>query len=279
MRRVGRYSLILEHFGKPVCLYCQTNNKLINKPRILTAMAAQTVETLVLGGKATAAPPLGPALGPTGVNIGQVVSEINKKTADLAGMQVPVKVTINTETKSFTIEIGTPPAAALIKREAGIEKGASNPLQEKVADVLIEQVIKIAKMKEDSLLGNGLTKKVKEIVGTCQSMGILVEGMPAQEALKAIDEGKFDAEIKAEKTELSEEEKERLAEEKKKLQEELEKRRAEFEVKAKQILAELTGQENNKIRKAMAEAGIPQKIIDELAPAEKKEEAAAGGKK
>ena len=83
-------------------------------------MAKQTVETLIQGGKATAAPPLGPALGPTGVNIGQVVAEINKKTADMAGMQVPVKVTIDSETKAFTIEIGTPPAAALIQKEAGI---------------------------------------------------------------------------------------------------------------------------------------------------------------
>lgn len=241
-------------------------------------MASQTVETMVEGGKATAAPPLGPALGPTGVNIGQVVAEINKKTAGMKGMQVPVKVTIDTVSKAFSIEIGTPPAAALIKKEAGIEKGAANPLTEKVADLLIEQIIKIAKMKEDSLLGRNLKMKVKEIVGTCQSMGILVEGKPAQEALKEIDAGKFDAEIKAEKTELSEEEKKKQEEERKKLQEELEKRKAEFEIKAKAIIAGLAGQENNKIRKALAEAEIPQKIIDELAPAEKKEEA-AGGKK
>lgn len=235
-------------------------------------MATQTVETMVEGGKATAAPPLGPALGPTGVNIGQVVAEINKKTAEMKGMQVPVKVTINPATKEFSIEIGTPPAAALIKREAGVEKGASNPLTEKVADVLIEQIIKIAKMKEDSLLGKSLKSRVKEIVGTCQSMGILVEGMPAREALKAIDAGKFDAEIKAEKTELSQAELAKLQEEKKKLQEELERRRAEFEAKGKAIIAGMTGQENKKIRTAMAEAGIPLKIIDELAPQEKKEE-------
>src|SRR3989339_1851340 len=132
-------------------------------------MATQTVESLIEGGKATAAPPLGPALGPTGVNIGQVVSEINKKTADMKGMQVPVKVTIDTATKQFTIEIGTPPAAALIKKEAGVEKGAGNPITEKVADLMMEQIIKIAKIKEDALLGNNLKSKVKEIIGTCQS--------------------------------------------------------------------------------------------------------------
>jgi large subunit ribosomal protein L11 len=237
-------------------------------------MGSQTVETLIEGGKATAAPPLGPALGPTGANIGQVVAEINKKTADMKGMQVPVKVTVDTTTKAFTIEIGTPPAAALIKKEAGVEKGAANPLTDKVADLVIEQIIKISKMKEDALLGKTTKARVREIVGTCQSMGILVEGMPANEALKAIAEGKFDEEIASGKTELSDDEKARLAEEKKKLQEDMEKRRAEFEAKAKAIMKELEGKESSKVRKAMQDGGIPIGIIDELVPAEKKE---AGG--
>lgn len=232
-------------------------------------MATQTVETLIQGGKASAAPPLGPALGPTGVNIGQVVAEINKKTAGLAGMQVPVKVSVNTDTKEFSIEIGTPPSSALIKKEAGVQKGASNPLEEKVADIVIEQVIKIAMTKEDSLLGKDLKAKVREIIGTCQSMGILVEGKPAQETLKDIAAGKFDEEIRLVKIELSEKEKERLAEEKLRLQGELEKRRAEFEVKAKSIITANAGKENRAIRKALVEGGIPQKIVDELAPAEK----------
>ncbi len=238
-------------------------------------MARQIVETLIEGGKATAAPPLGPALGPTGVNIGQVVSEINRKTNDLKGMQVPVKVVVDTESKTFTIEIGTPPSAALIKKEAGIEKGASNPLDEKVADLLIEQIIKIAKTKEDSLLGKDLKRKVKEVVGTCHSMGILVEGLPARDALRAIEAGKFDEKIRSGRTELTEEERKHLEEEKKRLHEEIEKRRAEFEVRAKQIMKELEGKEPKKMRTAMAEAGVPQKIIDELVPLEK--EAAGAG--
>ena len=245
-------------------------------------MAKQTVETLVEGGKATAAPPLGPALGPTGVNIGLVIAEINKKTAELKGMQVPIKVMVDTVSKEFSIEVGTPPAAALIKKEAGIEKGSSNPLTDKVADLVIEQIIKIAKIKEDDLLGNDLKRKMKEIIGTCNSMGILVEGMPARDALRAIEAGKFDAEIKSGKTELSEEEKKHLAEEKQRLQEEIEKRRVEFEAKAKQIMKEMEGQEKKKIRNAMLEAGIPLKIVDENVPPEKKAEepgAAKGGKK
>lgn len=233
-------------------------------------MAKQTVETLIQGGKATAAPPLGPALGPTGVNIGQVVAEINKKTADMAGMQVPVKVIVDSETKAFSIEIGTPPAAALIKKEAGIQKGASNPMTDKVADLKIEQIIKIAKMKEDALLGAQLKSKVKEIVGTCQSMGILVEGMSAQKALQAITAGEFDVKIASGKTEITAEEKAKQEQEKKKLQAEMERRRAEFEARAKDIIKQAEGKDSKKIRKDLAEAGIPQTIIDELAPAEQK---------
>ncbi|MBS3169774.1 50S ribosomal protein L11 [Candidatus Woesearchaeota archaeon] len=241
-------------------------------------MAKQTVEVLIEGGKATAAPPLGPALGPTGVNIGLVISEINKKTADMKGMQVPVKVAIDTATKEFTIEVGTPPAAALIKKEAGIEKGAGNPLREKVADLLIEQIIKIAKIKEDNLLGKDLKMKVREIIGTCQSMGVLVEGMSAQQALAAVAEGKFDAKIKSGRTELTEEEKKHLAVEKVRLQKELEKQRAEFEVRAKELVKANEGKEPKKIRSALLEAGIPMKIVDELVPPEAKEKAPAGGK-
>src|SRR3989344_3833057 len=239
-------------------------------------MAMQTVETLIQGGKASAAPPLGPALGPTGINIGQVVAEINKKTADLAGMQVPVKVIIDTQNKTFTIEIGTPPTAALIKQEAGIQKGASNPVQEKVADLVIEQIIKIAKTKEDSLLGKGLKAKVRDVIATCQGMGVLVEGKPAQETLKDIASGLFDEKIASGKTELSVEEKKRLEEERNRLQAEMEKRRAEFEAKGKQLVKEMEGKEKKVVRKALIEAGIPLKIVDELAPSEK-ESAAAGG--
>ena len=240
-------------------------------------MGKQKVEVMIEGGKATAAPPLGPALGPTGVNIGQVILEINKKTADMKGMQVPVKLSVDTDTKEFIIEIGTPPASALIKKEAGIEKGAANPLTDKVADLMIEQVIKIAKMKEDNLMGKDLKSRMKEVIGTCNSMGILVEGMPGREALRAIEQGKFDAEITSGKTELTTEERAKMDAERKKLQEELERRRAEYETKGKAILAGMTGQENKKIRNALLEAGIPQKIVDELAPQEKKD-AAAGGK-
>ncbi|RMF55431.1 50S ribosomal protein L11 [Candidatus Woesearchaeota archaeon] len=238
-------------------------------------MAKQTVEALIEGGKATAAPPLGPALGPLGVNIGQVVADINKKTASFKGMQVPVKVVVDSDTKEYSISVGTPPASALIKSEAKIEKGSGNPKMDKVADLKIEQVIKIAKMKEDSLLGKTTKEKVREIIGTCNSMGVMVEGKPAVETLKDIENGAFAKEIAEEKTELSAEELKELEEEKKRLEEEMKERREEFLAKANEIIGQMKGKERGQIKAKLVEAGIPTPIIDELLPEEEKKEGAA----
>ena len=239
-------------------------------------MAREKVEVLVDGGKATAAPPLGPALGPMGVNIGQVVSDINKKTASFQGMQVPVKIFIDKETKQYEIIIGTPPASGLIKKEAIIEKGSGKAKHEMVADILIEQVIKVAKMKETATLGKSLKEKVKEVIGTCQSMGILVEGKPAKETIKDVDAGLFDEEIRLEKTELTAEELARLEEEKKRLAEELAKRRAEFEKTAKEIIAQMAGKARGEIKAKLVQAGVPDEMIKELLPVEGAAAAAAG---
>ena len=231
-------------------------------------MATQTVQALVEGGKATAAPPLGPQLGPLGVNIGQIVAEINKKTAVFNGMQVPVKIKVDADTKAFEIIIGTPPASGLIKKEANLEKGSGKAKHEMVADILIEQIIKIAKMKETATLGKSLKEKVKEIIGTCQSMGILVEGKPAKETLRDIEAGLFDEEIRLEKIELTAEELAKLEEEKKKLAEELAKRKAEFEKVAKEIIAQMAGKARGEIKAKLTQAGVPDDMIKELLPVE-----------
>lgn len=244
-------------------------------------MPKTTVEVLIEGGKATAAPPLGPALGPLGVNMGQIVAEINKLTQEFKGMQVPVKVIVDTETKEFELKLGTPPASQLIIKEAGISKGSGNPKLDRVADLKIEQIIKIAKMKESSLLGSTLKDKVKEIIGTCNSIGVMVEGVPAAEAISLVDEGKFDAEIRAEKTELTAAELKELEEEKRRLAEEAAQRRAELEAKAKEIIAELKGKEKAELKAKLREAKIPDEIIEQLLPEEKAEigkAAAAAGK-
>jgi large subunit ribosomal protein L11 len=225
-------------------------------------MATETVEALVAGGKATAGPPLGPALGPLKINIGQVIAAINEKTKDFAGMQVPVKVIVDTETKDFEITVGTPPAASLILKEAGISKGAGNPLLDKVADIRIEQVIKVSKMKQDSLLGANTKSRVKEIVGSCHSAGILIEGMAAPEAIVAINSGKFDSQINSGKTELTADEMKEQEAEKAKLQAEVEKRMAKLEANAKDIIIQNKAKDPSKIKSALKEAGIPSTLID-----------------
>jgi large subunit ribosomal protein L11 len=154
---------------------------------------AETIEALVDGGKASAGPPLGPALGPKGVNIMQVITAINDKTKQFQGMKVPVKVIIDPKTKEFQIEVGTPPAASLILREVKAEKGSGVPSKTKVGNLTVDQAVKIAKMKFDTIQGKDLKHKAKEVIGTCVSMGVTVEGKSPKAVLKEIDEGKFDA--------------------------------------------------------------------------------------
>ena len=154
---------------------------------------SETVEALVEGGKASAGPPLGPALGPMGVNIMQIINTINDKTKSFEGMKVPVKVIIDPKTKDFEIEVGTPPAASLILNEIGAEKGSGAPSTHKIGDLTIDQAIKVAKMKYDNLLGKELKQKTKEIIGTCVTMGVTVEGKKPQETQKAMDAGEYDS--------------------------------------------------------------------------------------
>ncbi|MEM4257976.1 MAG: 50S ribosomal protein L11 [Candidatus Thermoplasmatota archaeon] len=157
---------------------------------------AEKVEALVDGGKATAAPPLGPALGPLGVNIMQVINSINDKTKQFQGMKVPVKIIVDPKTKNFEIEVGTPPASALILKEVKAEKGSGTPSKTKIGNITIDQAIKIAKMKEASLLGKDLKNRTKEIIGTCTSMGVTVEGKKPTEVIQAINKGEYDSKFR-----------------------------------------------------------------------------------
>jgi large subunit ribosomal protein L11 len=158
---------------------------------------ADTIEVLVDGGKATPGPPLGPALGPMGVNVVQVVAKINEKTKSFEGMKVPVKVIIDPKTKSFDVKVGTPPTSQLLFKEMGAEKGSGAPNKDKAGNITIEQAIKVANMKGDSLMGKDLKMRVLEVVGVCVSSGINVEGKDAKAMQKEIKEGKWDAKLKA----------------------------------------------------------------------------------
>ena len=161
-------------------------------------MPEKTIDAVVEGGRASAAPPLGPALGPLGVNIQQVIDAINEKTRDLGGMKVPVKVTVDTVTKKFRLEVGTPPASALILKEAGIQKGAATTGKDRIGDISEAQVKKIARAK----FGSDDAAYVNQIKGTCMSMGITIgEGKVTEEEKKLAEQHKHEAEEAAKEAE------------------------------------------------------------------------------
>ncbi len=153
-------------------------------------MPKEKVEVLVSGGKATPAPPIGPSLSPLGVNVVQVVKEINDKTAMFAGMEVPVKIMIDTDTKKFTVSVGTPPVTSMIKKEMKKEKLATvgeDKVRKSPGSISLDAVIKIAKSKE-SIRGSTVSK-VKQVLGTCQSSGVLVDEKSPKDVIKEISDG------------------------------------------------------------------------------------------
>ncbi|MCJ2563048.1 MAG: 50S ribosomal protein L11 [Candidatus Thermoplasmatota archaeon] len=155
-------------------------------------MLAEVLKVLVDGGKASAGPPLGPALGPMGVNIMEVINAINEKTKQFEGMKVPVTLTVDASTKDFEVEVGTPPTSALILKELGVEKGSGDPTRTKVGNLTIEQVKKVADMKKSSMLGKKEKERVLEIIGSCVSVGVTVEGKDPKDMQKEIKDGVFD---------------------------------------------------------------------------------------
>jgi large subunit ribosomal protein L11 len=150
------------------------------------------VEALVNGGQATAGPPLGPALVPLGVNVLAIVNKINEITKDYAGMKVPVKVSVDTDNKEFEVSVGTPTTSALLVSELGVTKGSGVPNTEKVGDLSLKQVLKIAEMKREDVLSRDIKAAVKEVLGTGVSMGVTVEGKDPREIQNDIDQGKYD---------------------------------------------------------------------------------------
>ncbi|ELZ34890.1 50S ribosomal protein L11P [Halogeometricum pallidum JCM 14848] len=157
---------------------------------------AGTIEVLVPGGEANPGPPLGPELGPTPVNVQDVVQEINDQTAAFDGMEVPVTVEYDDD-GSFSISVGVPPTAELIKDEAGFETGSGEPQENFVADLSFDQVKKIAEQKSSDLLAYDTKNAAKEVVGTCTSLGVTIEGNNPREFKQRIDDGEYDDELTA----------------------------------------------------------------------------------
>ncbi len=145
---------------------------------------ADEVSVLVEGGKASAGPPLGPALGPLGVNVGQVVAKINEETRQFAGMRVPVVVKVDAATRAFTLTVGRPPVAALLLKEAGKEKGSGKPKSETIGSVSLEAVRRIAEAKGEDLFGRTVEERMNQVIGTCVSLGLSVDGEDPREVLR-----------------------------------------------------------------------------------------------
>jgi len=152
----------------------------------------KVVELIVSGGQANAGPPLGPALGPLGVNIVAIVNKINEITKEYAGMKVPVKISVDTEEKTFEVTVGTPTAFALIVAELKVEKGSGTPNSVKIGNLSMEQIVKIAKIKGSQLLAPTVKKATKELLGTCVSLGVTVEDKDPREVQKDIDAGNYE---------------------------------------------------------------------------------------
>ena len=152
----------------------------------------KTVSALVVGGEANAGPPLGPALGPLGVNVMMIVKEINDLTKDYTGMRVPVRVNVETETKKFTVEVGIPSASALIVKESGAPKGSGTPKTVVAGNLTVDQLVKIAKVKISQSYATTVKSAASEVAGSCVSMGVTIEGKSAKEFLDEVKQSKWD---------------------------------------------------------------------------------------
>ena len=153
----------------------------------------QTISSLVTGGEASAGPPLGPSLGPMGVNIMQVIDAINEKTKEFKGMKIPVSVSVDSDTKKWEIEVGIPSASALLLKEAGLQKGSGTSGTEWVGEVTADSIAKVANVKLESSYATSLKSVAKQIVGTCISLGIKIEGKTPKEFTAEVNEGKWDS--------------------------------------------------------------------------------------
>jgi large subunit ribosomal protein L11 len=169
------------------------------------------IKLLVEGGNMTPGPAVAQQLGPMGINIGQVISDVNSATASFKGVTVPVHLNVDAKTKKYTIKVLSPPTSELIKKELKVEKGSGARLKQKVGNLAIEQVIAVAKAKHDHLLSNDFLATVKSVVGTCMAIGTLIDSKDPKEVMEEINQGKYDKEIKSQKTDVSPEKKKELS--------------------------------------------------------------------
>jgi large subunit ribosomal protein L11 len=158
-------------------------------------MVEKTFNFIVNGGEATGGPPIGPALGPLGVNIMAIVAKINEETSEYKGVPIPVDVTIDTDTRAFTVKVGMLSTFALITQALGIQKGSQTPNTDFVGDLTFDQLLNIAQRKSGGILAATVKSAVREIVGSCQSMGVTIDGQPARDVQAMIGAGDYDSRL------------------------------------------------------------------------------------
>ena len=158
------------------------------------------IKLIVDGGAMKPGPTVAQQLGPMGINIGKVIEDVNKATANFKGVKVPVELNVDAKTKKYEIKVSLPPTAELIKKELGLEKGSGEAGKTKVGNVAIEQIISIAKTKMPNMLARNTKNAVKLVLGSCVSIGVLVENKSPVEIIREVNQGVYDKEIKDEIT-------------------------------------------------------------------------------
>ncbi|MBI2043456.1 50S ribosomal protein L11 [Candidatus Pacearchaeota archaeon] len=212
------------------------------------------IKILAEGGAMTPNPSLSQKFGPAGINMSHVLQKVNDATKEFKGIKVPVEISVNPIEKTFEVKVFSPPASELLKKELGIEKGSGIHGKIKMGNASIEQIISVAKTKFPNMLARDLKAAVRNIVGTCVSLGILIENKHPHEIQKEIGLGVYDKEIKSEKIETSKERRKELDDFFKKIKEEQDKL-----LKAEQAAKEA--------EKAAAEATTPATPVVATTPA------------
>ncbi len=170
------------------------------------------VKLIVDGGEMKPGPSVAQQLGPMGINLGKVISDVNEATTGFKGTKVPVEIDVNPKSKSFTITVFSPPVAELIKKELGLESGSGEAGKVKVGNISIERIIYIAKTKMPNMLAKDLKAAVKLVVGSCVSLGVMIDNKEAKEIEKDIDSGIYNKEISEEIISVSPDKKKNLDE-------------------------------------------------------------------
>lgn len=168
------------------------------------------IKLIVDGGAMQPGPAVAQQIGPLGINMGKVIADVNTATSGFKGVKVPVEIDVNGKTKTYEIKVFSPPTAELLKKELGLEKASGEALKTKVGNIAVERIISIAHTKMPNLLAKDLKRAVKLVIGSCVSLGILVENKEAKEVNADIDSGKYDHLIDKIITEVPAEKKKQL---------------------------------------------------------------------